>query len=66
VRSRDYLRAVDRIPYSAMLETREEIQEPRVHRYRFPLRTRWILVTSFKSWATWRHAWNNVVFLVRG
>lgn len=65
MRSRDYPGAVDRIPYSAMLETRDEIQQPRVHRYRFPLRTRWYIV-QFKSWATWRQAWANVVYLVRG
>lgn len=65
MRSRPYPRAVDRIPYSAMLETRDEIQAPRVSRYRFPLRTRWYIV-QFKSWATWRECWPNVVYLVRG
>jgi len=68
VRSRasvDYPRAVDRIPYSAMLETREEIQEPRVHRYHFPLRTRWYIV-QFKRRLTWRDWWRDLVFLVRG
>jgi len=64
--SADYPRAVDRVPYSAMLETREEIQEPRIHRYRFPFKTRWILVTSFKSWATWRDVYRNLRLLVWG
>ena len=62
----DYPRGVDRIPYSAMLETREEHVAPPVERFRFPLKTRWILVTSFKSWRTWHDVWRNLVLLVRG
>ncbi len=44
-----------------------ETAHPPVQRYRYPfrLRTRWYVV-HFKSWATWREVWANLVYLVRG
>jgi hypothetical protein len=61
----DYPRGVDRIPYSAMLETREEHVHPPVRPIRFPIRTRWYIV-QLKPWATWADVWRNLGYLVRG
>jgi hypothetical protein len=65
VRSRDYPRAVDRIPYSAMLETHEEIHDPAVRPIHFPIRIRW-LILGFKTRSTWRDWWRDLIFLVTG
>jgi hypothetical protein len=48
------------------LHTRAEHVHPPVERIRFPLKTRWYLVTSFKPWGTWHDVWRNLVLLVRG
>lgn len=60
------LRLVDRIPYSALLERRDEHADPPVQPIRFPLAIRWYLLTTYKSWRTWHDVWRNMVLLVRG
>ena len=65
MRSHEYPRAVDRIPYSAMLETREETAEPPVRPIHFPIRTRW-LILQFKTRTTWQDWWRDLRYLVRG
>jgi hypothetical protein len=60
-----YPRAVDRIPYAAMLETRDEIEHPPVRRFRFPIRTRWLIVTM-RTRTTWSDVWRDVRYLLCG
>jgi len=60
-----YPRAVDRIPYSAMIESRDEIVHPAVRPYRFKIRTRWLIVT-IRTRTTWTDVWRDLRYLLCG
>ena len=42
-----------------------ETQTPRIRPFRFPLRTRWLIVT-IRDNTTWAKRWRNLIYLVRG
>jgi len=61
-----YPRAVDRVPSSAMIESRDEHVDPLVRPIRFPLAIRWYLLTTYRPWKTWPDVWRNLRFLLCG
>jgi hypothetical protein len=48
------------------LQRGRELAQPPIERIRFPLKTRWLLITGFKPWATWADVRRNLIYLVRG